>query len=54
LNDLASATGSLIEGVWLNQCLSTRHPSDPSQPVATVLRRSGLLLWRGATEPRET
>jgi hypothetical protein len=51
LNDLACATGSLIEGVWLNQCLSTRHPSDPSQPVATVLRRSGLLLWRGATEP---
>lgn len=53
LNDLACATGSLIEGVWLNQCLSTRHPSDPSQPVATVLRRTGLLLWRGATEPRE-
>jgi hypothetical protein len=53
LNDLASATGSLIEGGWLNQCLSTRHPSDPSQPISTVLRRSGQLLWRGATEPRE-
>jgi hypothetical protein len=53
LNDLGSATGSLIEGGWLNQCLSTRHPSDPSQPISTVLRRSGRLLWRGATESRE-
>lgn len=53
LNDLACATGSLIEGVWLNQCLGTRHPSDPSQPISTALRRSGLLLWHGATEPRE-
>jgi hypothetical protein len=49
LNDLACATGSLIEGVWLNQCLSTRHPSDASKPIDTVLRRSGRLLWRGAT-----
>jgi hypothetical protein len=54
LNDLACAVASLIEGVWLNQCLTSRHPSDPSEPIATVLRRSGHLLWRGATRPRTT
>ena len=27
LNDLASAVASVIEGVWLNQCLTTRHPA---------------------------
>ncbi len=47
-NDLACALASLVEGVWLNQCLTDRHPSDPSQPIGTVLRRSGRLLWRGA------
>lgn len=50
VNDLACAFVSLIEGVWLNQCLTSRHPSDPSEPIATQLRRSGRLLWRGATE----
>lgn len=52
LNDLACAIASLIEGAWLNQCLTTRHPCDPSEPIATLLRRAGRLLWRGATEPR--
>jgi hypothetical protein len=51
VNDLACAIASLVEGVWLNQCLTTRHPSDPSQPIATVLRRSGRLLWLGAVGP---
>jgi hypothetical protein len=46
--DLASALASLIEGVWLNQCLGAEHTSDPSEPIATVLRRGGRLLWRGA------
>jgi hypothetical protein len=50
LTDLAGATASLVEGVWLNQCLTDRHPSDPSEPIATVLRRGGRLLWRGAVE----
>jgi hypothetical protein len=50
VKDLAGAFASLIEGVWLNQCLTKRHPCDPSEPIATALRRSGLLLWRGATE----
>jgi hypothetical protein len=53
LTDLAGAVASLIEGAWLNQCLTTRHPSDPSETSATFLRRSGRLLWEGATEPRE-
>ncbi len=52
VNDLACAAASLIEGVWLNQCLTTRHPSAPGQPIATVLRRAGKMLWLGATEPR--
>lgn len=51
VNDLACAIASLVEGVWLNQCLTTRHPSDPSEPIATVLRRSGRLLWLGAVGP---
>ncbi len=53
VNDLACAFASLIEGVWLNQCMTTRHPSDPSEPIATSLRRSGRLLWAGATEANE-
>ena len=51
VNDLACAVASLIEGVWLNQCLTTHHPCDPSEPIATVLRRAGRMLWLGATEP---
>ncbi len=49
LTDLAGAVASLIEGVWLNQCLTTRHPTRPSEPIAAMLRRSGRLLWLGAT-----
>jgi hypothetical protein len=51
VGDLAAALASLIEGVWLNQCLTARHPSEASEPIATVLRRSGRLLWLGATRP---
>ena len=50
--DLASAIASLTEGVWLNQCLTRTHPSDPLQPIAELLRRSGRLLWAGAVVPR--
>jgi hypothetical protein len=52
VNDVASALASLTEGVWLNQCLTRTHPSDPTQPIAELLRRSGRLLWAGATRPR--
>jgi hypothetical protein len=51
-NDLACAIASLIEGVWLNQCLTKHHPCDRSEPAATLMRRSGRLLWRGATQKR--
>jgi hypothetical protein len=53
VNDLACGFASLIEGVWLNQCMTTHHPSDPSEPIATSLRRSGRMLWLGATEANE-
>jgi len=51
VNDLACAIASMIEGTWLNQCLTPHHPCDPTEPIATALCRSGRLLWRGATEP---
>ena len=51
--DLAVAVASLTEGVWLNQCLTTRHPTRPDEPVANALRRSGRLLWRGVFERRD-
>jgi hypothetical protein len=51
VGDLASAVASLIEGVWLNQCLTTRHPLDSSEPIATAMRRSGRLVWLGAVSP---
>ena len=51
LTDLASACANLIEGAWLNQRLTTRHPLDESSPIATALCRSGRLLWRGAVKP---
>ena len=53
VNDFACAVASLIEGVWLNQCLTKRHPCDRSEPVSTLLRRSGLMLWRGAIAKRK-
>jgi len=48
IDDLANGLASLIEGVWLNQCLTDRHPTMPSEPIATSLLRAGRLLWRGA------
>lgn len=48
VQSLGCAAASLIEGAWLNQCLTTRHPTDPARPVADVLVDSGLMLWRGA------
>jgi hypothetical protein len=52
VGDLACATAGMVEGLWLNQCLTTRHPTDPSEPIATALRRSGRLLWHGMMLPR--
>lgn len=53
INDLACAIVSLTEGTWLNQCLTRRHPCDKAEPVATILRRGGRMLWRGAVMPRK-
>ena len=52
LDDLAVATAGLVEGLWLSQCQTARHPIDPTEPIATSMRRSGRLLWKGATRPR--
>jgi hypothetical protein len=46
--DLAAGLASLVEGVWLNQCLTSRHPTAPSEPISTSLLRTGRLLWQGA------
>jgi len=52
VRDLAEAFASLVEGVWLNQCLSKHHPSEPSEPISTLMRRAGRLVWRGGTGSR--
>ena len=51
LVDLACGAASLIEGVWLNQCLTRAHPRDPDQPISETLVRAGRMLWRGAVAP---
>lgn len=50
--DLACSAATLIEGAWLNQCLTRRHPCQPDERAATLLVRAGRMLWQGATEPR--
>jgi hypothetical protein len=52
IGDLALAVAQLVEGAWLNQCLSRQHPLRPERPISDALTCSGLLLWRGATKPR--
>jgi hypothetical protein len=52
INELASAAANLIEGAWLNQCLSRNHPFDHRKPIQNSLVTSGLILWRGATRQR--
>jgi len=51
VGDLAVAVAGVVEGLWLNQCLTDRHPTDPSEPIGTAMLRSGRLLWHGATLP---
>ena len=41
LTDLAGAAASLIEGAWLNQCLTATPSSRPGEPSEAFLRRSG-------------
>ena len=51
LEDLAAAAASLIEGVWLNQCLTTDDPRRPERPISATLVRAGRMLWNGALAP---
>lgn len=53
LDDLACGTATLIEGAWLSQCLTDRHPGGRDEPVDGLLRRSGRMLWHGAVRDRE-
>jgi hypothetical protein len=48
--DLASALQSLIEGLWLNQCLSARHPTRDGASSAQAARNAVRMLWDGATQ----
>jgi hypothetical protein len=54
VRDLSSAFASLIEGVWLNQCMTASNPSNASEPIAASLRRSGGFIWMGATEANQS
>jgi AcrR family transcriptional regulator len=52
--DLASAMNSLVEGLWLNQCLSRAHPTRPDDPTGEAARIAIRMLWQGATQPATT
>jgi hypothetical protein len=47
--DLAGALASLVEGLWLNQCLTREHPNSPTLPAVDAARVALAMLWRGAT-----
>jgi hypothetical protein len=49
--DLATAMNSLVEGLWLNQCMSRDHPTRAGTPVAEATRAALQMLWQGATQP---
>ena len=49
--DLGNAMMSMIEGLWLNQCLTREHPTSPGTPSARGMRDSLLMIWQGATQP---
>ncbi len=49
--DLGNAMMSMIEGLWLNQCLTREHATSPGTPSARGMRDSLLMIWQGATQP---
>ena len=51
LLDVAVACCSLIEGFWLNACLTGRDPAGRDQSIAAALTSSLCLVLRGATAP---
>ena len=48
--DLATALNSLVEGLWLNQCLSREHPTRAGAPAAEAAQAAFRMLWQGATQ----
>jgi hypothetical protein len=50
--DVATAIASAIEGVWLNQALTSEHPTRADHPAVDAMRTAVQMLWQGATEPR--
>jgi hypothetical protein len=52
--DLGAALDSLIEGLWLNQCLSREHPMTEGAPIVDAARKAVRMLWEGATRPAAT
>ena len=55
LADLASAVASLVEGAWLNQCLTTRHPLRDSRARCghAAERGADALAWGGSSSALE-
>ncbi len=51
--DVASAMNSLVEGLWLNQCLTAEHPTRAGLAAAEAARNAFRMLWQGATRPVE-
>ena len=51
LLDVAAACCSLIEGFWLNACLTSRDPAGRNQSIDATLAASLCLVLRGATVP---
>ncbi len=49
--DLAAAMQSMIEGLWINQCLTPEHPTRPGEPTVHAARNALRMLWQGATQP---
>lgn len=54
LQDLVVSFVSLVEGVWLNACLTADDPIGRSQSIGDMLGRAMTLLFRGALEEETT
>jgi hypothetical protein len=49
--DLAAAMRSMLEGIWLNQCLTPEHPTRPGEPSMVGAQQALRMIWLGATQP---
>ena len=55
--DLATAMRSMIEGLWLNQCLTREHPTSPGTPSVQGMRDSLRMIrdvWKVRRMGRST